>query len=291
MSSVQCLRWFSQRRDNDAPLHNWLILTASLFAVGMTQDSFSQRIICSCLQWTEEHIIDWMIVKWPQTFPIANTQVSKTQCNKLKLKNLQWCSKCNIFRLIRNVVNGCDDVMTSTVFTNNNMSFLHKSMTKLVNPKIIWFILGQEQWFLTKLERTCFCCLLMTACCDSHFCFCFPCCMWQNQLQFKQEHATGHDLPTPFPSSTTLSHCKTMEKPKLSNKLAKTIPTTNETEREQRAFVLDVPTSGLNQSIQSSKASKTNSTPNGWECPCLATDSPALEKSFREICPGNSQSA
>jgi len=30
---------------------------------------------------------------------------------------------------------------------------------------------------------------------------------------------------------------------------------------------------------------------NGWECLCLTTDLPTLEKSFKEIYPGNSQSA
>jgi len=53
-----------------------------------------------------------------------------------------------------------------------------------------------------------------------------------------------------------------MKKPKLLNKL-RTIPTTNATEEEQPTFALDIPTSGLNQSIQSSNLSKTNSIFNG----------------------------
>jgi len=52
-----------------------------------------------------------------------------------------------------------------------------------------------------------------------------------------------------------------MKKPKLLNKL-RTIPTTNKTGGEQSAFALDIPTAGLNLSIQSSKLSKTNSTSN-----------------------------
>jgi len=53
-----------------------------------------------------------------------------------------------------------------------------------------------------------------------------------------------------------------MKKPKLPKKL-KTIPTTNATEEESPTFALDIPTSGPNQSIQSSNPSKTNSTFNG----------------------------
>jgi len=53
-----------------------------------------------------------------------------------------------------------------------------------------------------------------------------------------------------------------MKKPKPSNKL-RTIPTTNATEEELPAFVSDIPTSGPNQSTQSSSPSKTNSTFNG----------------------------
>jgi len=53
-----------------------------------------------------------------------------------------------------------------------------------------------------------------------------------------------------------------MKKPQLSNKL-KTIQTTNETEGGESASALDVPTSGLNWSTQSSKLSKTKSTSNG----------------------------
>jgi len=55
------------------------------------------------------------------------------------------------------------------------------------------------------------------------------------------------------------------------------------------AFALDIPTFGPNQSTQSSNRSMTNSIFNGWECPCLTTYSPTLEKSFKEIHLGNSQ--
>jgi len=51
-----------------------------------------------------------------------------------------------------------------------------------------------------------------------------------------------------------LNNCNTTKKPKLLNKL-RTIPTTNATEEEQRASALDIPTSGLNQSTQSSSKS------------------------------------
>jgi len=53
-----------------------------------------------------------------------------------------------------------------------------------------------------------------------------------------------------------------MKKPKLPNK-PRTVPTMNKTKGKQPTLALDVPTSGLNLSIQSSKASKTNSTSNG----------------------------
>jgi len=52
------------------------------------------------------------------------------------------------------------------------------------------------------------------------------------------------------------------EEAKAAKKL-RTIPTTNATEEELPAFALDIPTSGPNQSIQSSNPSKTNSTFNG----------------------------
>jgi len=61
-----------------------------------------------------------------------------------------------------------------------------------------------------------------------------------------------------------LNNYNTMKKPKLLKKL-RTIPTTNTTDREQPAFALDTPTSGLNQSTQSSNLSKTNSIFNGWD--------------------------
>jgi len=53
-----------------------------------------------------------------------------------------------------------------------------------------------------------------------------------------------------------------MKEPKLLDKL-RTIPTTNTSGGEQPTSVLDIPTSDLNQSTQSSKLSKTNSTSNG----------------------------
>jgi len=51
------------------------------------------------------------------------------------------------------------------------------------------------------------------------------------------------------------------------------------TGEEQPAFVLDVPTSGLNQSTQSSKLPRQIQPPI-FECLCLATDLPISEKSF-----------
>jgi len=116
----------------------------------------------------------------------------------------------------------------------------------------------------------------------------------------KQKPTTRQNFHTTLPSSTTgrADHqkgcnidwtCITMKKPKLLNKLRE-IPTVNATEGEQPAFVLDISTSGPNQSTQSSNPPMTSSTSNGWECQCLATDLPTLEKSFREIHQGNSQS-
>jgi len=52
--------------------------------------------------------------------------------------------------------------------------------------------------------------------------------------------------------------------PKLLCKL-RNIPTMNTTEEEQHASALDIRTSGMNQSIQSSKLPKTNLTSNGWD--------------------------
>jgi len=80
-----------------------------------------------------------------------------------------------------------------------------------------------------------------------------------------------------------------MKKTKLLNKL-RTVPKRNARGGGQLVSALDIPSHGMNQSTQLSKLQKTNSTSNGWECPRLATDSPASKKSFKEIHPGNSLS-
>jgi len=84
--------------------------------------------------------------------------------------------------------------------------------------------------------------------------------------------------------------CRMLKSHSIQRNSRHTIPTTNATEDELPAFASDIPTSGPNQHIQSSNPSKTNSTSNGWECLCLATDLPTSEKSSKEISLGNSQS-